>query len=169
MRNRLRNLARAHTVLDGLIEVIGQRRRLIAGDQRRDGDEAAIPRRQTGTLPHITVQTFLGVRFERRRHCANVFGRQTPALDIRLCHLCRCSLRRCGLASGAILHRYQRRCDQPGQSDRSGSPRHDLLPRQVCDCSSAPSRLESSAHRHECRRLYVRSSVLIARRSSIAR
>ena len=56
MGDDLRNLRRLHAVVERKLQVIRQRDRLIAPDQRGERDDAAIAQRKAGALPHLTEQ-----------------------------------------------------------------------------------------------------------------
>ena len=74
MGDDLRNLRRLHAVVERKLQVIRQRDRLIAPDQRGERDDAAIARRKAGTLPHLTEQAILRVFVESRRNHLNVLA-----------------------------------------------------------------------------------------------
>ena len=54
------------------LQVIRQRDRLIAPDQRGERDDAAIAQGQAGTLPHLTEEAILVIFVESRRNHFNV-------------------------------------------------------------------------------------------------
>jgi hypothetical protein len=64
----------APALVEREVEVVRHCARLIACDQSRDGDEAAIARRQTRTLPQIADDRDLPVFLERRREVPEVVG-----------------------------------------------------------------------------------------------
>jgi hypothetical protein len=74
MRDDLRKLRRLHAVVERKLQVIPQRDRLIAPDQRRDRDDAAIAREKAGALPHLAEQAILRILVERRRNHLNVLA-----------------------------------------------------------------------------------------------
>src|SRR5947207_1469027 len=53
MRDDLGDLARLHTVIERKLELMRQLDRLVARDQRRQGDDAAVARRQSGAPPQV--------------------------------------------------------------------------------------------------------------------
>ena len=74
MRDDLRNLRRLHAVVERKLQVIRQRDRLIAPDQRGERDDAAVARRKAGTLPHLAEQAILRIFVERGRNHLNVLA-----------------------------------------------------------------------------------------------
>ena len=63
-----------HAVVERNLQVIRQRDRLIAPDQRGERDDAAIAPRKIGTLPNVTEQAILCVFVESRRNHLNVLA-----------------------------------------------------------------------------------------------
>jgi len=72
MRDDLREFARLDAVIEGLVEIVGKRRCLVARDQGSDRDDAAVARREAGTLPYLAVKALLGVLLEGRRNPPDV-------------------------------------------------------------------------------------------------
>ena len=74
MGDDLRNLRRLDAVVERKLQVLRQRNRLIAPDQRRDRDHAAIAQGQAGALPHLSEQAILRIFVEGGRDHLNVLA-----------------------------------------------------------------------------------------------
>ena len=76
MRDDLGDLGRLHAVVEGQSEMEGHLDRLVARDQHRERDDAAVARAQAGTLPDIAEQAFLRVFVESRSDGTDIRRRQ---------------------------------------------------------------------------------------------
>ena len=66
MRDDLDDLRRLEPVVEATPDMSDHLRRMTAGDQRRQRDDAAIPQREFGTFPVIFEQHVVGVPAKRR-------------------------------------------------------------------------------------------------------
>src|SRR3954470_5205815 len=73
MRDDLRYFRRLHAILQRETQIVWQLHRLTTGDESCDGDDAAVPRRETRSLPQIAIDKFLRVAFEDWRDRTDVF------------------------------------------------------------------------------------------------
>jgi hypothetical protein len=63
MGNDLGNLAWLDAVIEGQVQIFGQFDHLIARDQGRDRDDAAVARLKSGALPEISENNAFGIFF----------------------------------------------------------------------------------------------------------
>ena len=73
--NDLRNLARLDAVIERKIKMKRHLDRLIAGDQGRQRDDAAVARRKAGAFPYVAEETVLCVGLQRRSDLAHILIR----------------------------------------------------------------------------------------------
>ena len=66
MRDDLGDLARLDAVIEREVQMVRHLDRLVAGDQRRERDDAAVPRRETGAFPYVPELAVLRVLLEGR-------------------------------------------------------------------------------------------------------
>lgn len=67
MRDGFRDFGRPHAVVEREIEIERHLDRLVARNQRGDGDEATVAGTQAWALPHLAEQSVLRVVVERGR------------------------------------------------------------------------------------------------------
>jgi hypothetical protein len=85
VRDDFGNLACFDAIVERPVEIRRQLRRLIARDQDRHGNEAAIARRWPGAFPEIAKKDALRVPLERRRDHPNIIKRAHCRESIRFC------------------------------------------------------------------------------------
>jgi hypothetical protein len=98
------DLAGLHPIVQGAVEVPRHLPGMPAGDERGDGDHAAITRSKLGALPHVAEQHLVGVGAERRRDLIHDGGRHTPGCS-RLLRFGGCGERNDGSHGSGQLHR----------------------------------------------------------------
>src|SRR5438093_7124151 len=76
MRDYLAYLARLDTVIEPEIEVVRHLDRLIARDQRGKRDNAAVPRRETRSLPYVATKGCFVVLLKGRGDPPDIVRRQ---------------------------------------------------------------------------------------------
>ena len=81
MRHPLGGLGLAQAVVQRAVEVEGQLRSLALGDQRGDGDQAAVAGAEGVLAPQVREQHFIGVARELRGHAADTLGIQRPTVS----------------------------------------------------------------------------------------
>ena len=72
MRDDLRDFARFDTVVEREVEMRRHLDRLVACDQRCEGDDAPVAWGEARPLPHITEKCALRVPLECRRYHSNI-------------------------------------------------------------------------------------------------